>query len=136
MKTSFSVFLSLLFVLTFSCHINAMGLGQIDVSSYLNQRLKAKVEVYSDNPNILTDFEVYLASKKAYKKAGMKRPFYLTKLKFLTKRQNNKNYIFISSRSLIREQFIELLLEIDSVEGHVLKRFNILLDMYRFIKLN
>jgi pilus assembly protein FimV len=113
-----------------------MGLGQIDVSSYLNQRLKAKVEVYSDNPNILTDFEVYLASKKAYKKAGMKRPFYLTKLKFLTKRQNNKNYIFISSRSLIREQFIELLLEIDSVEGHVLKRFNILLDMYRFKKLN
>ena len=60
----------------------ALGLGEIEVNSFLNQPLNAEIQVISARPGEIDDLLVSLASREAFTRAGLERPRHLSELKF------------------------------------------------------
>jgi len=127
MKRTSNVFAA--FCLLNSANVFALGLGEIQTSSALNQRLNAKIPLLSSENEDPSNIRVHMASKEAFDKAGIDRPAYLNKLKF-TPILGKKGGIFVEvlSTSTIKEPFVNFILEVEWPQGRTLKEFTILLD--------
>ena len=106
----------------------ALGLGTIEVSSQLNQKLDARISLLSAQPADAEVLIVKLASREEFVKAGLDRPFSLTSLKFKTLVEDDDVYITVTSPSPIREPTINFLVEVDWPQGQLLREYTILLD--------
>ncbi|MES9849655.1 MAG: hypothetical protein ABW145_14795, partial [Candidatus Thiodiazotropha sp.] len=107
----------------------ALGLGEIHPQSALNQAFKADIDLLSVSQEELQDVRVSLASREAFEKAGMERPYLLTGLKFapmLT--PAGKPVISISSSDAIREPFLNFLVEVNWPKGRLVREYTVLLD--------
>ena len=62
--------------------VNALGFGKLELQSALNQPFKARVELLSATADELDSLKVSLADQKAFDRAGIKRTFLLTHLRF------------------------------------------------------
>ena len=60
----------------------ALGLGEIELKSALNQPLIAEVELLSATPEELQELKVEVGSPQAFASAGIERTLFLNKLKF------------------------------------------------------
>ncbi|MEY3220556.1 MAG: hypothetical protein RIT27_1913 [Pseudomonadota bacterium] len=122
-------------LLTLAClghQAQAVGLGNIEVSSKLNQPLNARIKLMSiprqDMQN-LGNIHVRLASAEAFKRAGLERPVVLSNLRFnLESSGDTSADIRISSSQPIKEPFVNFLLEVDWPNGRVLREYTVLLD--------
>jgi pilus assembly protein FimV len=108
----------------------ALGLGEIEVNSFLNQPLNAEIEVISARPGEIDDLLVSLASSEAFTRAGLSRPRHLSNLRFSVKKneEGDEAVIIVSTKSAIKEPFLNFLIEADWSKGRVLREFTILLD--------
>lgn len=107
----------------------ALGLGEIHPRSALNQAFKADIDLLSVPQEELQDVRVSLASREAFEKAGMERPFLLTGLKFKpTLTPAGKPVIAISSSNVIREPFLNFLIEVNWPKGRLVREYTVLLD--------
>ncbi len=106
----------------------ALGLGEIEVNSSLNQKLNADIELLSALPEDAENIIIKLASRKEFSRAGLDRPYLLTDLRFKSEVINGTPHIKVSSGSPIREPFLNFLLEIDWPNGHLLREYTVLLD--------
>ena len=106
----------------------ALGLGEIEVNSALNQRLNADIELLSADPEETEKIIVKLASRKEFSRAGLDRPYLLSDLRFKSTVVDGVTQINVSSGSPIREPFINFLIEVDWPKGHLLREYTILLD--------
>ncbi len=108
----------------------ALGLGQIEVKSFLNQPLKAEIEVISTRAGEIDDLLVTLASRDAFKRAGLSRPRHLSELRFAVKKAEDGSsaVILVTTRSAVKEPFLSFLVEADWSKGKVLREFTVLLD--------
>lgn len=108
----------------------ALGLGEIEVSSFLNQPLKAEIEVISARPGEIDDLLVGLASRDAFRKAGLERPSDLSKLRFKVEKSEDGQTakILISTKTPVKEPFLNFLVEADWAKGRLLREFTVLLD--------
>ena len=108
----------------------ALGLGEIEVSSYLNQPLKADIEVVAARPGEIDDLLVSLASRDAFRKAGLERDSDLSKLRFqIEKSEDGQSAkILVTTKSAIKEPFLNFLVEADWAKGRLLREYTILLD--------
>ncbi len=108
----------------------ALGLGEIEVNSFLNQPLNAEIEVISARPGEIDDLLVSLASREAFTRAGLSRPRHLLDLRFAVKKSEagDEAVIVVTTRSSIKEPFLNFLIEADWSKGRVLREFTVLLD--------
>ena len=107
----------------------ALGLGEIEVSSALNQPLDATVDIVAFRPDEIEKLIVSLADLQTFNRAGLERPILLTKLRFKTiERDDGTYYIQITSHRPVREPFITFLVEADWAKGRIIREFTILLD--------
>ncbi|MCP4492830.1 MAG: LysM peptidoglycan-binding domain-containing protein [Gammaproteobacteria bacterium] len=108
----------------------ALGLGEIAVNSFLNQPLKAEIEVISARAGEIDDLLVGLASKEAFTRAGLSRHAGLFELRFTVKKSEEADsaVILITTKAAIKEPFLNFLVEADWSKGRVLREFTILLD--------
>ena len=108
----------------------ALGLGDIEVNSFLNQPLDAKIEVLSARPGEIDDLLVSLASREAFTRAGLERPRHLSELKFSVVKDEagETAVIMVTTRSAIKEPFLNFLIEADWSKGRLLREFTVLLD--------
>lgn len=107
----------------------ALGLGEIDLKSALNQYLNADVSLLSVTPDELPDVRVKLADQAAFKRAGVERPFLLSKLRFQPMLADDGNaVIHITSRDPIREPFLNFLIEVNWPKGRLVREYTVLLD--------
>ena len=108
----------------------ALGLGQIEVNSFLNQPLNAEIEVISARPGEIDDLLVSLASREAFTRAGLSRPRHLLDLRFAVRKseEGDEAVIVVSTKSAVKEPFLNFLIEADWSKGRVLREFTILLD--------
>ena len=108
----------------------ALGLGEIDVSSFLNQPLKAEIEVISARPGEIDDLLVSLASRDSFARAGLSRPNHLSDLRFAVKKNDSGDQatIVVTTKTAIKEPFLNFLVEADWSKGRVLREFTVLLD--------
>jgi pilus assembly protein FimV len=108
----------------------ALGLGEIEVRSFLNQPLNAEIQVISARPGEIDDLLVSLASREAFTRAGLERPRHLSDLKFTVKTNEagDTAVIVVSTRASIKEPFLNFLIEADWSKGRLLREFTVLLD--------
>lgn len=107
----------------------ALGVGNITTSSALNQVLNAKIALVSSENEDPSDLRIRLASREAFKKAGIDRSNYLLDLNFEPILEKNGGIsINVSSDSPIKEPFVNFILEVEWPKGRALREFTILLD--------
>jgi len=120
----FAMLLLLLPVNSFS-----LGLGEINLHSALNQPLDAEISLLSVGKTDVEDIVIKIASKEAFDKAGLERPFFLTKLKFtVAKRVNGDTYLKITSHEPVKEPFLDFIIEANWPSGRALREYTLLLD--------
>ncbi len=107
---------------------NALGVGEIKLHSALNQSLKADIPLITSASDSVSEVRVNLASPSAFAKAGLERPFYLSGLKFKTINKGGRVYVRVTSRDVIREPFLNFLVDVSWPQGRMLREFTVLLD--------
>jgi len=109
--------------------VNALGMGEIHLKSALNEYLDADIDLLSVSAEELSDIRVTLAPASAYQRAGIERPFHLTKLRFRADAAvDGSPIIHVSSRDPIREPFLNFLVEINWPKGKLVREYTVLLD--------
>lgn len=108
---------------------DAAGLGRLTVYSALGQPLRAEVEVTSVTPQEAASLAVRLASANAFRQANLEFNPALSALRFaLDKRGDSRFVVRVSSAMPVNEPFLDLLLELNSSTGRVLREYTVLLD--------
>jgi pilus assembly protein FimV len=108
---------------------HALGLGEIRVNSALNEPLDAEVDILAARPGEVEELIVSLADTDTFQRAGLDRPYVLTKLRFeVERRPGGQPFIRIFTRESVREPFLSFLVEADWAKGRVVREFTILLD--------
>ena len=112
---------------------SALGLGEIEVNSALNQKLTARIDLLSAAPEDAESLLIRLASREEFARAGLDRPIALASLKFKTSVEDGRVYIEVFSPKPIREPFLNFLVEVDWPKGHLIREYTILLDPPTFM---
>ncbi|MEE4361105.1 MAG: FimV/HubP family polar landmark protein [Pseudomonadales bacterium] len=122
--------LALLLVCLGVCsRVFALGLGEIEVQSALNQRFEATIELL--NADGLEDGEIIpnLASSQDFERVGVERFFYLLDLEFTADFSDpNRPVVRITSTRPVREPFVNFLVEVLWPSGRLLREYTVLLD--------
>ena len=106
----------------------ALGLGEIESVSNLNQPFKAKIGLLSVGDANVGALKVKVASPSVFSRVGIERPNFLNGLRFRSAMENGKPVILVSSSQPVKEPFINFLLEVSWPKGQLLKEYTVLLD--------
>jgi pilus assembly protein FimV len=108
----------------------ALGLGDIRLSSALNQPLRAEIQLLAATPEELNNLEVQLASAETFSRYDLDRPLYLTRLQFqvIKSGRADGNFVRITSADPVTEPFITFLVEATWSRGRLLREYTMLLD--------
>ena len=119
-----------LLVLAFASEVWALGLGDIRLSSALNQPLRAEIELISATPEELDSLRVLLASSETFARYGLDRPLLLQGVDFKVIRSGgiDGNVIRVRSQDPVTEPFIIFLVEATWSRGRLLREYTLLLD--------
>jgi pilus assembly protein FimV len=105
------------------------GLGRISVQSALGQPLRAEVEVTGVSREEAATLAARLASAAAFQQANLEFNPALTGLRVTLDRRGETNYVIrLSSQAPVSEPYLDLLLELTSSAGRVVREYTILLD--------
>ncbi|MCI0517690.1 MAG: LysM peptidoglycan-binding domain-containing protein, partial [Woeseiaceae bacterium] len=120
----------LLPALLLASNVWALGLGDIRLSSALNEPLRAEIELLSTTPEELNNLKVQLASAETFTRYGIDRPLFLTRLQFEIAKSGrvDGNTIQVRSVDPIREPFVTFLVEVSWSRGRLLREYTLLLD--------
>ncbi len=107
----------------------AIGLGDIQVSSALNQQLNAKIDIVDLGSQPLQSLNVVLAPEQQFEAVGLKRDPELSVLQFTVERDANQQPIInITSTQPITQPVLTFLIQLNWVNGQVLREYTIFLD--------
>lgn len=129
MQTRFYRFIGSILLL-FPVVATALGLGAIQVDSFLNQPLRARIGLLSADGVELEDVRVGLADAATFAKAGLPRPFILSGLRFRVEKGDapGQAAIVVTSRDPITEPFLDFLVSLDWKGNHLVRQYTLLLD--------
>ncbi len=113
---------------TFPASVNALGFGNINMKSALNEPLHAEIELLSATPDDIKNLEVKLASREAFLRAGVDRSVLLSRIKFDISKRSGKYYVVLRTQESVREPFLNFLLEMNWKSGRMLREYTVLLD--------
>lgn len=109
--------------------LHALGLGEIEMQSALNQPMQAVIELTSSAGIGLSEIKVSAASLEAYQRAGLTKSAVLSDFRFSVEKGSGNNAVVrVSSTESIREPFIEFLLELQWSKGRLLRQYTVLVD--------
>lgn len=107
----------------------ALGLGEVNLRSHLNEPLNAEIGLTSIGALTTDEIFVNLASPQDFERAGLTRTQSLSNVKFTVLRNaRGQLSIDVSSRQAIREPYLSFLLEVTWPKGRMLREYSLLLD--------
>jgi len=107
----------------------ALGMGEIDMQSALNQPLRANITLTSAGGTDLTKIKASIASAEAHQRAGLSRPRILANLKFKVEQDSRGQAVIrVSSTEPIHEPYLEFMLELTWPNGHLMRQYTVLVD--------
>ena len=118
--------LSLLLVLPSAAY--ALGLGDIQLHSALNQPFNADIELLSASSSDIGSLKVSLASYDEFSRLGLDRPAALMFLKFSVQQRDGTYYVKVSSKQPIKEPFLDFLVDVSWGSGQLLREYTVSLD--------
>ncbi len=107
---------------------SALGIGEMHLQSALNQNLQAEISLILSEGEKTNDLQIGLASNSKFDEAGIPWTVFLSKIKFTTTTANGKTAIKLSSTEVLKEPFLDFLLEIKSSKGTLYREFTVLVD--------
>jgi len=113
----------------------ALGLGEIDIDSYLNQPLSARINLLTRSGEDLFDMRVQLASRKSFERAGIDFQQVLRGLRFSVETDaKGKTYIKVTTHKRMRDPFINFLVEVNWSRGRIQREYTLLIDPPTFTR--
>ncbi|NIP71876.1 MAG: FimV family protein [Gammaproteobacteria bacterium] len=107
----------------------ALGLGDLELNSYLNQPVDAEIGLIAGAAEDLEEVRVRLASPAEFARAGMQYQDSLRNLRFsVAHGPDGAPYIKVRSTDPYREPFLNFLLEVSWPKGHILRQYTALVD--------
>ncbi len=107
----------------------ALGLGDIELKSALNQPLRAEVQLLSVTERELQELRVALASAEVFQQAGIDRPAFLSHIRFEPVRKPDGTAVIqLTSREAVREPFLDFMLEVVWANGKLVRAYTVLVD--------
>src|SRR5688572_17103865 len=100
----------------------ALGLGEIESQSRLNQKVIATIPILSASGPELDSIAVNLASNEEFDRAGMERSEFLSTLRFVVENDTIK----ITSKQIARDPFVSFLLDVRWQGGRLLREYTLL----------
>jgi pilus assembly protein FimV len=114
-------------VLMFS-NAQAAGLGKLTVLSALGQPLRAEIELNSVTPEEAGSLVAKLASPDAFRQVNIDFNPALLSLRFAIEQRGSRQIIKVSSQQPINDPFVDMLLELNSNGGRLVREYTFLLD--------
>jgi pilus assembly protein FimV len=107
----------------------ALGLGDIELKSALNQPFQAEIQLVSATPEEVADLQVSLAARDTFDRYGLDRPSFLSGLQFrVSKDSAGRDVIRVTSTQPIAEPFVTMLVQATWPRGRLLREYTVLLD--------
>ncbi|MCH8499044.1 MAG: hypothetical protein LAT63_11245 [Marinobacter sp.] len=108
---------------------NALGLGEVELRSFLNEPLGAEIVLRRTDGINPADIIVNEASRRDYERLGISRDHFLSNLRFdVSTGPDGRLVINVSSRQPVREPFLNFLVEVVWPNGRVMREYSVLLD--------
>lgn len=108
---------------------NALGLGEIELYSALNEPLNAEVRLLSVQAGELNNAVVHLAPNEEFARAGIERSAIMSDISFTVAPRNDGTAVVkITSTQPIREPFLDFILQLNWQSGSLLREYTLLLD--------
>ncbi|MEP6939572.1 MAG: FimV/HubP family polar landmark protein [Rudaea sp.] len=107
----------------------ALGLGPIQVRSGLNQPLVAEIPVLADSPAEANELRVALASAEDFQRVGLSRGRVGVPIEFaIASNGRGQTVIKLTTKEIVREPFLDFLIEVNWSKGKLLREYTVLLD--------
>ncbi|TGN41586.1 FimV/HubP family polar landmark protein [Marinobacter confluentis] len=107
----------------------ALGLGEIELQSYLNEPLDAEINLRKSEGVSPGDVFVNIAPQSAFERVGIERSYFLTRLNFeVTTAPNGSLVVNISTREPLREPYLNFLVEVTWPNGRLMREYAVLVD--------
>jgi|GEM_PF-5835366 len=120
-------------VLASSCLIysgvHAAGLGKLTVLSSLGQPLRAEIELTSVARSDVGNLFPKLADHEAFRQANVDFNPTLSSLRFAVEDRGTRHFVLITSSQAFNEPYVELLVELTSGTGRLVREYAMLLDL-------
>lgn len=115
------------------CHAGAafaLGFGEIELDSALNQPLDARIALVSLSENERNTLSVRVAPPALFERFGIERTALADELRVEVgdSGSGHRVVLHLSTRRPVREPFLRFLLEADTAEGRALREYTVLLD--------
>lgn len=115
--------------LTAPLSLYAMGLGDMRVSSALNQPFYAEIRLLDAGNHLIDNINVELASPEEYERAGFERSLAVSHLQFrLTKNAQGRTIVEVTSKKRLTEPYLDILVDLSWANGQLFKEYVVLLD--------
>ncbi|WP_376747808.1 type IV pilus assembly protein FimV, partial [Pseudomonas kuykendallii] len=108
--------------------VPALGLGDINLQSALNQPLSAEIELLDVGDLTRDEIKVRLASQSAFDQSGVDRPFFLNDLRFTPVLRGRSSVVRVVSTQPVREPYLNFIVEVARPGGTLLREYTLLLD--------
>ncbi len=110
--------------------VSALGLGEIELQSGLNQPLQAEIELNNLGELDAQQVAIKLAGPDDFSRAGVERVYFLNDLKFVVQTDGKGGGIIkVSSSKLVREPYLDFVVEARWPDGRLLREYTLLVDM-------
>ncbi|MCZ6642407.1 MAG: hypothetical protein O7F71_12585 [Gammaproteobacteria bacterium] len=128
-RSGWQTLIAVCFGLTVASQASALGLGEIELDSALNERLVAEIELLDASGLQPTEIIVSLASNEDFKRIGVERFFFLTDLRFkVVYGSGGGATVAVTSSRPISEPYLNFIVEVMWPSGRLLKEYTVLLD--------
>jgi pilus assembly protein FimV len=118
-----------LFLISASSNLHALGLGEIDMQSALNQPMDAIIELTAAGSTDLSKVSITLASQAAHQRIGLSRSRILNEFDFKVEQDRQGiTIVRVTSDGAVHEPFLEFLLELTWPNGRLLREYTVLVD--------
>ena len=109
--------------------VMALGLGELTLESFLNEPLRAKVDLLDVGGLHEDQIRIRLATREDFDRLGVDRAYFLTSLKFdVSIDDNGKASIRVSSEEPVLEPYLDFIVEARWPSGRLLREYTVLVD--------
>ncbi len=109
---------------------SAVGLGEIQLQSAMNEPLRAEIALLSVGDLNESQIAAKLASPEDFHQAGIEREFQLVDIRFKVDLSNSANPVIrVSSQRPMKEPYLNFLLELRWTSGRLLREYTLLMDL-------
>ncbi|WP_404362387.1 FimV/HubP family polar landmark protein [Marinobacter sp.] len=107
----------------------ALGLGEVELQSFLNEPLDAEIPLRKTEGVSRDNIIVELASPQSFERLGIDRDFFLTNLRFSVDSAPGGGLVVnVTSRQPVREPYLNFLIEVNWPSGRLMREYSLLLD--------